>query len=97
VNKADLVDTIYDHSPELTREQCALVIDRFIEIIGNSLSRGRKVEIRGLGTWHMKKRRSRTFQRPSDPTVYHVSAQNIPFFLPSRSFGKELDEMEDFS
>ena len=63
MTKADLVDFVTD-ATGLAKRDVAVVVDRFIDAVGNALAAGQHIEIRGFGSFKVKSRRARIARNP---------------------------------
>jgi len=77
VTKAELVETVSKVS-DLTRKHSEVIVDAVFTSIIDALQRGDKIELRGFGSFRVRRRGSRTGRNPK-----------IPHFKP----GKELREL----
>jgi integration host factor subunit beta len=62
-----------------------------IQSITESLSEGKKVELRGFGSFRIRERNARTGRNPKSGAKVEVPAKRVPFF----KAGKELRELVD--
>jgi integration host factor subunit beta len=67
------------------------VVDTVFEEIAASLERGQRVELRGVGSFGLKERRSRSGRNPKTGESVKVDAKRVMFF----KAGKELRERVD--
>ncbi len=88
MTKADLVDEVAASS-DLSKKDSEIVVNTFFEAIIDSLSRGDKVELRGFGTFKLRRRKARVGRNPRTGERVDVPAKVVPFFKP----GKELREL----
>lgn len=93
LTKADLVEKVYqDTSVEelhLTRKQVLTVVSVFVEKLRDSienLGEDDRIELRGFGTFGIKKRKARVARNPKTGQEVQVPSRKTPFFKP----GKEL-------
>lgn len=88
MTKADLVEEVAEVA-ELSKKHSEQVVNTFFGSIIDSLSRGDKVELRGFGTFRLRRRKARMGRNPRTGEKVHVPAKVVPFFKP----GKELREL----
>lgn len=88
MTKADLIDEVAASS-DLSKKDSELVVNTFFDSIIDSLSRGDKVELRGFGTFKLRRRKARVGRNPRTGERVDVPAKVVPFFKP----GKELREL----
>lgn len=64
VTKAELADAVHSSDLGLTREQAKKIVDVVIGGITHGLTRGNRVELRGLGTFSIKATAERIGRNP---------------------------------
>lgn len=96
LTKGDLVEKVYqDPSVEeikLTRKQVLTVVSVFIEKLRESienLGEDGRIELRGFGTFGVKKRKPRVARNPKTGEEVQVPSRKTPFLKP----GKELKSL----
>jgi len=93
MTKADLVEQVYEAiGPGITKKDCGAVVDAFLNAIKQALADGEHIEIRGFGTFKVRKRRSRMARNPRTGDPVRVPARAVPVFKPSRLFKEEVAE-----
>ena len=85
MTKADLVELVADAiGPGVTKRDCALVVDGFLNAVKQALSRGDNIEIRGFGTFKVRHRKARLARNPRTGEPVKVPARSAPVFKPSK-------------
>ncbi len=101
MTKADLVEQVAEAiGPGLTKKECALVVDGFLNAVKQALARGDGIEIRGFGTFKVRHRKARLARNPRTGEPVQVPAHASPVFKPSkhmRARVARLDVTEDRS
>lgn len=93
MTKADLVDRVSEAiGPGITKKDCALVVDGFLEAVRQALGDGANIELRGFGTFKVRKRKARMARNPRTGEPVEVPERLVPVFKPS----KHLKAMVDF-
>lgn len=90
MTKAELVDNVAE-KVNLTKKQTEVVVNILFSSITEALSAGDKVELRGFGSFRIRKRNPREGRNPKTGDAVHIPAKKVPFF----KAGKELREMVD--
>lgn len=88
MTKSELIDDIALQTPEIQRRDVEVVVNVILETMSFALSEGKRIEIRGLGSFVPKLRRSRAARNPRTGASVTVPEKYVPFF----SAGKELRE-----
>ena len=91
MTKAELIEAVSQRTPDLTRKQVELVVNLFFESIKHALASGDKVEIRGFGSFRLRRRGHRMGRNPRTGELVEVPAKYVPFFRA----GKELRLLVD--
>lgn len=85
MTKADLVEQVADAiGPGITKKDCALVVDGFLNAVKLALANGENIEIRGFGTFKVRKRKTRTARNPRTGDAVQVPSRSVPVFKPSK-------------
>jgi len=85
MTKADLVEQVAEAiGPGVTKKDCALVVDGFLNAMKRAIASGDHIEIRGFGTFKVKKRKSRVARNPRTGEQVDVPARVVPVFKPSK-------------
>lgn len=88
MTKADLIEEVSAVS-SLSKKTSEVVVNTFFESIVDSLQRQKKVELRGFGSFKLRRRRARTGRNPKTGERVDVPAKVVPYFKP----GKDLREL----
>ncbi len=83
MTKADIVDTIAT-ATGLTKVETEAVVDGFISTVINALRDGRNIEIRGFGSFKVKKRKGRIARNPRTGEQVMVTEHWVPLFKVSK-------------
>jgi integration host factor subunit beta len=92
MTKADLVERVATQV-NLTKKDTEVVIDTIFESISQALAAkaDAKVELRGFGSFRVRRRRARQGRNPQTGRPVQVPAKRVPYFKP----GKELKALVD--
>jgi len=88
MTKAELVDEVARQA-DLTRKHSEVIVDAVFSSIVDALTQGDKIELRGFGSFRVRRRGSRTGRNPKTGQGVVVPAKKVPYFKP----GKELREL----
>jgi len=93
MTKADLVEQVAAAiGPGITKKDCALVVDGLLNAIKNAMADHTHIEIRGFGTFKVRKRRSRMARNPRTGDPVEVPARAVPIFKPSKDLRTQVSE-----
>ena len=88
VNRAGLVGEVV-HRFEIPRSDADRVVDTIFDAMGAALARGERIELRGFGTFRLRRRRARKARDPKTGALFDVPPRQTPLFKP----GKEVKAM----
>ena len=88
MTKAELVEAVSKVS-DLTRKHSEVIVDAVFSSIIDALHKGEKIELRGFGSFRVRRRDSRTGRNPKTGAGVLVPAKRVPHF----KAGKELREL----
>ena len=84
MTKADLVEQVAEViGPRVTKEECGLVVEAFLDAVKDPLARGDGIELRRFGTFKVRHRKARTGRNPRTGEPVEVPPRNVPVFKPS--------------
>lgn len=88
MTKADLVEEVIRVS-DLTKKQAETIVHTVFQQIVEALRSDDKIELRGFGSFRVRRRRSRLGRNPKTGDKVDVPSKRIPYFKP----GKELKDL----
>ena len=91
MTKADIVDVIAS-ATGLTKVETEAVVDGFISTVIISLKEGKNIEIRGFGSFKVKKRRGRMARNPRTGEQVRVEEHYVPLFKVSKELKGLVNE-----
>ena len=85
MTKADLVEQVADAiGPGITKKDCALVVDGFLNAVKVALAHGENIEIRGFGTFKVRRRKTRMARNPRTGDPVKVPMRSVPVLILER-------------
>ena len=85
MTKADIVNEI-TKSTGIDKQSVAATLEAFMETVKESLSNEENVNLRGFGSFIVKKRAQKTARNISKNTTIIIPEHNIPAFKPAKTF-----------
>ncbi len=90
MNKADLVAAIAANT-ELSKKDADKALKAFIDVVGDELSKGEKVQLAGFGTFEVVERAARTGINPQTKEQISIPASKAPKFKPMKSLKEKVN------
>ena len=88
MTKSDLIEILLKEQSHLKHEDVELAVKTILDLMGQSLADGERIEIRGFGSFCLHYRPPRTGRNPKSGEPVILSEKHVPHFKP----GKELRE-----
>tara|TARA_B100000809_G_scaffold12426_1_gene11458 strand:- start:39 stop:326 length:288 start_codon:yes stop_codon:yes gene_type:complete len=88
INKKELIEIIANEQEQLPYKDIELAIKTIIESMMDSLKKGKRIEIRGFGSFSLRYRKSRIGRNPKSGESVNIDERYVPHFKP----GKDLKE-----
>jgi integration host factor subunit beta len=88
MTKADLVEEVV-RAAEVSKKHAETIVNTVFSSIVAALRREDKIELRGFGSFRVRRRRSRQGRNPKTGDRVEVPEKRIPYFKP----GKELKDL----
>ena len=79
MNKTELVAAIADKT-ELSKKDSEKALKAFIDVVGEELKKGEKIQLVGFGTFEVAERAARTGQNPQTGKAIEIPASKAPKF-----------------
>ena len=93
MSRLDLIRQLKQKNSKLNKSEIELAIDIFCENIEKALKDGKKVEIRGFGTFFIKKIKEKYSARnPKTGELIYVPKKNKVRFKASKNLKREINE-----
>ena len=98
MTKAELVDQVADAvGPSVTKRECRLMVDAFLNALKEALARGDGIELRGFGTFKVRHRKARTGRNPRTGETVEVPSRDVPVFKPSGHLRSRVEQGDGVS
>ncbi|MBD5226592.1 MAG: integration host factor subunit beta [Bacteroides sp.] len=91
MTKADIVNEI-SRSTGIEKATVLQTIEKFMEVMKDTMSDGNNVYLRGFGSFIIKTRKAKTARNISKNTTILIPEHKIPAFKPSKVFLEQVKE-----
>ena len=92
--KSELVQRMAHRNPHLYHRDLEKAVDAVLEGITVALALGARVELRGFGTFSVKRRAARTGRNPRNGAPVAIGKKTVPFFKTGREMHHRLNRSE---
>lgn len=79
VTKQDLIQDVTS-ATGFVKNKVRVVVEQFLDLVGESLAEGNSIEIRGFGTFVNKERKARPARNPKTGETVYLQQRTIPTF-----------------
>ncbi len=86
MTKSELIISLANSYPQLLAKDAELTVKTILEAMANALANGKRIEIRGFGSFALSVRPPRIGRNPRSGEKVQVAEKRVPHFKP----GKEL-------
>ena len=93
MTKADIVNEI-SKSTGIDKASVLETVEKFMEIVKDSLANNEDVFLRGFGSFIVKTRSQKTARNISKGTTIIIPEHNIPAFKPAKVFMEQVKQNE---
>jgi integration host factor subunit beta len=94
MTKAELVEEVA-RVATLTKKHAEVIVDTVFESIVEALQRGEKIELRGFGSFRLRRRESRKGRNPKTGDKVDVPPKQVPYFKPGKELKDLINRAED--
>jgi integration host factor subunit beta len=92
MTKSDLVSKVAARMPHVSKKDTETIVNEVFQSMMEVLKRGERIEIRGFGSFQVKRREPREGRNPKTGEIVSIPAKRSPFF----KVGKELKERVNY-
>ncbi len=93
MTKSELIAQLASRYPQLVATDAEMAVKTILDAVSRSLAEGKRVEIRGFGSFSLNYRPPRTGRNPKTGAKVEVPEKYVPHF----KAGKELRERVDYT
>ena len=91
MTKIDIINNVYDKLG-LSKKECADIVDRFFEVIKETLERDEDVKISGLGKFVVKQKKARRGRNPQTGDEIEIARRKVLLFKLSHGLKDKINE-----
>jgi integration host factor subunit beta len=92
INKKDLIELISKDQDQLPQRDIDLAIKTIINSMLESLASGKRIEIRGFGSFALRYRKSRIGRNPKSGESVEIAERYVPHFKPGKKLKQKVNQ-----
>ncbi len=92
MTRSELIELISRRYPNLPQQDIELAIKTLLDRLGWALAEGRRIEIRGFGSFSLHYHRPRLGRNPKTGESVALPGRFVPHFKPGKSIRQEIEK-----
>ena len=93
--KSELITKLNSKFPNLKTKEVEKIVNIFFESISNSLSENKRIEIRGFGSFRIKKNKARKARNPKTGESIYVGEKSSVYFKMGKILNQRINQKND--
>ena len=93
MTKLDIMNNVYDRLG-ISKRECADIVDRFFEIVKETLARDENVKISGFGKFRVKQKHARRGRNPQTGVEMEIKGRKVLLFKLSGVLNDKINKTE---
>jgi integration host factor subunit beta len=95
MTKSEIIDILSRKQSHLSSRDIELSIKLLLEQMGDTLSSGERIEIRGFGSFSLHHRKARRGRNPKTGESVDLTAKYVPHFKPGKELRDRVNQSKD--
>ena len=92
IAKSELIAKLAEKYPQLAARDAELAVRTLLDAMTRTLVEGRRIEIRGFGSFALSTRPPRTGRNPKSGEAVLVPEKRVPHFKPGKELRQRVDQ-----
>lgn len=92
MTKSELIDHLAKLQPHLVHRDVELAVNAILRQMANSLAKGERIEVRGFGTFSVRRRSARIGRNPRTGETVAIPTKRVLHFKPGKDLRDRVDE-----
>ena len=92
MTKSELIDSVCSQLEYLTRKDAEVAVNTLFDYLSEQIAEGRRVELRGFGSFGTKERAARRGRNPKTGETVDVPNKRVPYFRAGKSLREQVDQ-----
>ena len=94
MTRSDLVEELAARFSQLTHRDAELAVKTILDAMNDALVRGRRIEIRGFGSFSINHRPPRMGRNPRNGDSVAIPEKRVPHFKPGKALREAVDNLK---
>lgn len=95
MTKSELIEILVRKQTQLGYRDVELAVKTMLEQMGQTLATGRRIEIRGFGSFSLHFRPPRLGRNPKSGDPVSLPAKHVPHFKPGKELRERVNALDD--
>ena len=91
MNKSELIDKIAAQQSHLSARDVELAVKMLMEQMAETLAEGERIEIRGFGSFSLRRREARLGRNPRTGEAVQLPSKHVPHFKPGKALREGIN------
>jgi len=92
LTKSEIIEAVAARHPHFTKKDSEVIVNAILERMTHALVDGDKIEIRGFGSFRVKRRGTRRGRNPKTGEQVDVPSKAVPVFKAGKELATILEE-----
>lgn len=92
MTKSEIIKILKEKNPNLQLKEVANAVDIFFDMITSTLKQDGRIEIRGFGTFSIRKRKGRIARNPRTGEKVEVKERRVVYFRAGKGLKDRLNK-----
>ncbi len=91
ITRSELVESLVKQFPQLLLRDVELAVKTLLDTMTHALAEGKRIELRGVGSFVLHHRPVRTGRNPKSGKKVLISEKRVPHFRPGKELRKRVN------
>ena len=91
MTKSELIARLAERYPQLVAKDADFAVKTLLDAMGDALTTGQRIEIRGFGSFSLNSRPPRIGRNPKSGDTVMVPEKRVPHFKPGKALREAVD------
>ena len=97
MTKSELIERLAERQSQLSLKDVELVVKSLLEHMAQSLAQGKRIEIRGFGSFSLHYREPRVGRNPKTGQSVELEGKYVPHFKPGKELRDRVNESLNYN